>query len=164
MRRVLSASHRKPLFLSRWLAGIIGTAVALGVLFRLHASTGLTWPLVGLGVVIVFGVSILIGMDVRLRRSLKQVAVDDRFLYVTEHSGSAEAAIPLDEIVRVTQRRGKQLRPVSVYLRSPSVFGTRIRFLPPLEWGFAWKEDRIVNELRALAKRQERRDPDGSTE
>jgi hypothetical protein len=80
------------------------------------------------------------------------VAVDQRFLYVSDSSDTAEVAIPFDQIVRVTQRRGKQLRPVSVYLRPSSAAGSPIRFQPAREWGWAWKEDPVVHELRRLAR------------
>ncbi len=91
MKRTLSAPYRRMLFMPRWPAGVIGGGVAVYILFRLHALTGFTWPIVTLGAAIVLGVSTLIVLDDRMRRSLKVVAVDDRFLYVTKYAESTEA-------------------------------------------------------------------------
>jgi len=131
---------------------VIGLAGGLYVVFRLQAATGARWEPVAVAILMIFTVGVLIVMDQRLRRSLRRVAVDERFLYVSDPSDTAEVAIPLDQIVRVTQRRGKQLRPVSVYLRSSSVAGSPVRFQPAREWGWAWKEDPVVHELRRLAR------------
>jgi hypothetical protein len=96
--------------------------------------------------------AILIVKDWRTWRRLKQVAVDDRFLYVSDYVDSEEVAIPLSDIMRVTQWRGRTLRPVTVYLRFSAKFGTHVRFQPKVEgWGWAWQEDKVVQELRTLA-------------
>ena len=126
--------------------------LACYVVYRLQEATGWGWPLLVVAAIQVTFAAVVLVMDARLRRDLKRVAVDDRFLYVADNPGAAEIAIPLDHVIRVKQRRAKQLRPVSVYLRSPSPFGSRIRFLPPLEFGWAWREDHVVGELRKLAR------------
>lgn len=150
MKRTLSAPSLGWLFALRQLAGLIGATVTLFVLFRLYTLAGRTWA-IAVGVAIITGVIWGLISNERLRRSLKQVAVDDRFLYVTEYGGSTDAVIPLTEISGVTQWRGKSIRPVSVHLRSPSMFGTRIRFQPLLQSGLALQEDPVVEELRRLA-------------
>jgi hypothetical protein len=88
---------------------------------------------------------------------LKKVAVDSDFLYVSDSSDAEEIAIPLSDIVRVTQRHGRTLRTVTVDLRSPSKFGERIQFQPMLEkgeWGWSWEDNRVVHQLRRLANLQ----------
>lgn len=151
MKRTLSKPPHPFIFPSRAIGGFAGLAVGLFVLFRLQAATGWGWPLFAVAAFQVTIVVIAFMGDVTLRRDLKRVAVDDRFLYVVDDRGAEEVAIPLDHVVRVKQRRAKRLRPISIYLRSPSRFGSRIRFLPPPEFGWAWTEDRVVGELRKLA-------------
>ena len=101
--------------------------------------------------------SALVVRDCLTWRRLKKVAVDDHFLYVSDYSDSKQVAIPFGDIVRVTQRHGRTLRTVTVYLRAPSEFGERIQFQPQVEkgeWGWAWQENRVVHELRKLANVQ----------
>lgn len=89
-----------------------------------------------------------------LRRGLKKVSVDDGFLYVADYPDSQEVAVPLSDITRVTQWRGRGLRPDTVHLRSASHFDGRIRFQPALREGeslVGLKENRVVGELRELA-------------
>jgi hypothetical protein len=157
MKRTLSVPSLKLLFLTRMLGGSLGTGVALYVLARLH-SLGVNRELVvALAVVQVLILSALIVKDWRTWGRLKQVAVDDRFLYVSDYPTSVEVAVPLSDIVRVTQRRGKMIRPATLYLRSPSQFGEHIQFQPIVEkgeTGWAWQENRVVEELRTLANVQ----------
>jgi hypothetical protein len=140
VKRTLSTRPRALVFVSRSVGGVIGLAGGLYVVFRLQAATGARWESVAVAILMIFTVGVLIVMDQRLRRSLRRVAVDERFLYVSDPSDTAEVTIPLDQIVRVTQRRGKQLRPVSVYLRSSSVAGSPVRFQPAPEWGWAGRK------------------------
>jgi hypothetical protein len=134
--------------------------VALYLLVRLQPSVGRSRELVGIAIIMVLIVSALIVKDRLTWRRLKKVAVDDHFLYVSDYSDTDEVTIPLSDIVRVTQWRGKTLRTVTVHLRSPSKFGKRIQFQPTLEkgeWGWAWQENRVVHELRRLANSQTER-------
>jgi hypothetical protein len=154
MKHVLSSPSLKLLFLTRMLDGSLGAEVAVYVLVRLQGSVGTSRVLVALAVVIVLITAALVVKDWRIWGRLKKVAVDDRFLYVSDYAGSEEVAIPLSEIVCVTQWHGKRLRPVTVYLRSPAKFGEHIQFQPALEegeGGWAWQENRVVQELRTLA-------------
>jgi len=163
MRRMLSAPSLRGLFLARAIGGLVGAAVALYVLGRLQAASGGRPVLFAIGVAIVAIVAALLVKDQLTRRTLKCVAVDERFLYVSDYGDSygghrssgaemPEEAIPVENIVRVTQWRGRTFRPVTIYLRSASTFGTRIRFQPKPEWGLAIAENTVVAELKALAR------------
>jgi hypothetical protein len=156
MKRVLSSASLKLLFLTRMLGGSLGAGLGLYVLIRMQSPVGIRRELVvALAVVMVMIWGALIVNDWRTWRRLRQVAVDDRFVYVSDYSDAEEVTIPLSDIVRVTQWRGRTLRTVTVYLRSPSKFGRRIQFQPKIEeWGWAWKEDKVVQELRTLANAQ----------
>jgi hypothetical protein len=151
VKRTLSAPSLTLIFVARASGGLVGAGVALYVLSRIQASTGPRPLLFAIAVAIVAIVIAIVVKDQLTRRDLKRVAVDDRFLYVSSYSDSSEEVIPLTDIVRVTQRRGRTFRPISVYLRSPSRFGTRIRFQPKPEWGWAFTENTVVDELRRLA-------------
>lgn len=155
MKRTLSSPSLKLLFLTRMLGGSLGAGVALYVLVRLQSAVGIHRELVALAVVIVLITTALVVNDWLTWRRLKKVAVDDHFLYVCGYTDSEEVAIPFSDIVRVTQWRGKTLRPVTIYLRSPARYGECIQFQPKIEeWGWAWKEDRVAEELRTLANVQ----------
>jgi hypothetical protein len=156
MKRVLSSASLKLLFLTRMLGGSLGAGLGLYDLIRMQSPVGIRRELVvALAVVMVMIWGALIVNDWRTWRRLRQVAVDDRFVYVSDYSDAEEVTIPLSDIVRVTQWRGRTLRTVTVYLRSPSKFGRRIQFQPKIEeWGWAWKEDKVVQELRTLANAQ----------
>ena len=80
---------------------------------------------------------------------MKKVAVDNRFLYVSNYL--QESVVPLAEIVRVAQSRRTRPTTITVYLQAPSRFGREITFIPKLEWGGAVGEHRVVGELRRLA-------------
>ncbi|HYX71795.1 MAG TPA: hypothetical protein VE732_03420, partial [Nitrososphaera sp.] len=58
----------------------------------------------------------------------KNVSVDEEFLYIKNYF--KEVAIPLSEIKHVTYSRLYRSRSVTVHLKSPSVFGSKIRFTP----------------------------------
>ena len=59
---------------------------------------------------------------------LKEVSVDDDFLYVSNYR--KEIAIPLSEIYDVTENVWVNIHPVTIHLRSPSEFGDKIVFMP----------------------------------
>jgi hypothetical protein len=137
--------------------GLLGAVGVLYLLSRIQLSTGRSRELVVIAIVIVLIVSALIVKDCLTWHRLKKVAVDDHFFYVSDYSDAEEIAIPLSDIVRVTQLHGKTLRTMTVYLRSPSKFGERIQFQPMLEkgeWGWAWEDNRVVHQLRRLANLQ----------
>ena len=154
MKRILSLRSLKLLFLPRLLGGSLGLGGGFYVLVKLQSSIGRSRELVAIAVVMVLIWSTLVVKDCLTWRRLKKVAVDDHFLYVSDYSDSEQVVIPLSDIVRVTQKHGRTLRTVTVYLRSPSKFGERVQFQPMLErgeWGWAWQENKVVHELRRLA-------------
>jgi hypothetical protein len=160
MKRILSLHSLKLLFLPRMLGGSLGLGGGLYVLVKLQSSIGMSRELVVIAVVMVLIVNALVIKDCLMWRRLKKVAADDHFLYVSDYADSEQVVIPVSDIVRVTQRHGRTLRAVTVYLRSPSKFGGRIQFQPALErgeWGWAWQENRVVHELRRLANIQTER-------
>lgn len=157
MKRILSSQSLKLLFLPRLLGGSLGAVVVLYFLVRIQSSVGISREQMAIAVVIVLIWSSLVVSDCLRWRRLKKVAVDDHFLYVSDYSDSGGIPIPLRDIVRVTQWRGKTLRTVTIYLRSPSKFGRQIQFQPQMEkgeWGWAWQENKVVHELRKLANVQ----------
>jgi len=154
MKRILSLRSLKLLFLPRLLGGSLGLGGGFYVLVKLQSSVGRSRELVVIAVAMGLTWSALVVKDCLTWRRLKKVAADDRFLYVSDYSDAEEIVIPLSDIVRVTQKHGRTLRTVTVYLRSPSKFGERVQFQPMLErgeWGWAWQENKVVHELRRLA-------------
>lgn len=151
VKRSLSAPSVNGLFLMRSFGGVVGATVALYLLSRVHASFGHRPELIAVAIAVVAIVGGLAFNDRRIQRTLKRVAVDEQFLYVSAYADSREAVIPLSEIIRVTQQHGKTLRPVSIDLRSPSIVGDRIRFQPMAELGWAVHDNTVVDELRKLA-------------
>jgi hypothetical protein len=94
MKRVLSSASLKLLFLTRMLGGSLGAGLGLYVLIRMQSSVGIRRELVvALAVVIAMIWSALVVNDWRTWRRLKQVAVDDRFLYVSDYSDAEEVTI-----------------------------------------------------------------------
>jgi hypothetical protein len=83
---------------------------------------------------------------------LKKVSVDDKFLYVSNYL--KEISIPLSDIELVTQNKWLNVRPVTVHLKRVSVFGCKIKFMPPVEFKFGFKDHPVVEELWKLAKAQ----------
>jgi hypothetical protein len=81
---------------------------------------------------------------------LKRVQLTDAGLRVSNYF--AETDIPFRAIERISQNRWHHVRPVTVWLRTDSIFGDRITFVPAPRPRLAfWREDEIVADLRALA-------------
>jgi hypothetical protein len=156
MKRTLSSQSLKRLFLPRLVGGSLGVGVALLLLVRMQSSVGIPRELVvAVAGAVVLIWSTLVVKDCLTWRSLRRVALDEHFLYVSAYDDSEEIVVPLTDIVRITQLRGRTLRTVTVHLRSRSKYGDRIRFQPHIEeWGWALTEDKIVQELRMLANLQ----------
>jgi hypothetical protein len=96
-----------------------------------------------------------VGIGYRLMwRPLKSVSVDERFLYVSDYQD--ELAIPLSEIVRVTQSNWSRIRAVTICLRTQTRFGSEIEFMPRVEWKHGWTEYEVVDELRRLSRASRR--------
>ena len=80
MKRQLSVSPAGWLFLSRQVGGLVGSAVACLALVRVHERLGVAWLFVLAAATIVVIVAILIVNGERSRRTLLQVAAEDRSL------------------------------------------------------------------------------------
>ena len=155
MRTLLSTEYSATNFWLRMLGGLVGLGVGLYVLTRILALGVVSEALaIMIAPVMVLALAAAMSKTWFLRRGLKKVSVDDGFLYVADYADSQEVVIPLSDVVRVTQWRGRGLRPVTVHLRSASNFGGRIKFQPALREGeslIGLKENRVVAELRELA-------------
>lgn len=155
MRTLLSAEYSGANFWLRMLGGLVGLGIGLFVLSRIVAVGMLSESLVVVvAAVMVLALGATMARTWSLRRGLRKVSADEAFLYVADYPDSQEVAIALSDIERVTQWRGRGLRPVIVHLRSDSKFGRRIKFQPALRDGeslIGLKENRVVGELRALA-------------
>ncbi len=79
---------------------------------------------------------------------IKTVKADANNLYVSNYF--KEGAVPLSQIYDVTEIRWVEPRIVTIHLRSPSEFGSRIAFLAPYRF-FAWYSPHpIVTELQQM--------------
>jgi hypothetical protein len=79
----------------------------------------------------------------------KEVSVDEEYLYVSNFI--KEIAIPLSDIVDVTESRWLNTHPVTIYLKSPSEFGNKIVFMPTIRF-FGFTSHPVVSELKRLAR------------
>jgi hypothetical protein len=150
-RRISARNPRTRLYPAMLAAAVIGVAVSYFVILRLEAVFGNGPAPVATAIVLAGFWTAIFVADYRWRwKPLKCVAVDEQALYVSEYGESVEVTIPVADIARVTQSRGRQLRPVTIHLSSPSPFGQRIMFQPELRAGWAFREDPIVGELRQL--------------
>jgi hypothetical protein len=80
---------------------------------------------------------------------LKRVSVDDDYLYVSNYF--KEIAIPLSDIVDVTENRWVNPHPVTIHLLSPSAFGDKIVFMPTIRFFSFLSSHPVVEELKELA-------------
>jgi hypothetical protein len=81
---------------------------------------------------------------------LKEVSVDDNFLYVSNYL--KEVSIPLSEIDDVTENVWINIHPVTIHLNSPSEFGDKIIFMPTVRFFAFFSSHPVVNELKKLAR------------
>jgi hypothetical protein len=81
---------------------------------------------------------------------LKEVSVDDDYLYVSNYI--KEARIPLSEIYDVTENVWLNIHPVTIHLKSPSGFGDRVIFMPRVRFFSFFSSHPVVAELKALAE------------
>ena len=82
---------------------------------------------------------------------LKEVSVDDDFLYVSNLM--KEITIPLSDIYDVTENVWINSHPVTIHLSSPSEFGDKIIFMPKTRFFSFFSSHPVVNELKALARK-----------
>jgi hypothetical protein len=137
-------------------ASVVAPAMYFLVIPMWQSALQLTWNHGVTAVALAALWALLVPTYYRHWRALKQVAVDDRFLFVSSYGGSDEVVVPLTDIVSVTQWRGDWFRPVTIELRIPSRLGQRIKFQPArgLEHGWDFQESNLVRDLRRMAKLQ----------
>jgi hypothetical protein len=157
MRRTLSTQRnpRKALFRFKLAAAVAGVVTTSVVVLPAIVPNGALIPTV-VAFALLLGSAALVTYR-RSWRPLKQVDVDDRFVYVSNYGDTVDArpvAIPLSDVRRITQRRGRSFRPVTIHFRSPTVLGSSVMFQPRTdadEAGFAWSENQLVADLRMRA-------------
>jgi len=81
---------------------------------------------------------------------LKEVRVDDDFLYVSNYL--KEITIPLSEIFDVRENIWVNIHPVTIQLKSPSEFGDKIVFMPTVRFFGLFSSHPVVSELKELAR------------
>lgn len=81
---------------------------------------------------------------------LKEVSVDDDFLYVSNYL--KEIIIPLSEIYDVTENVWINIHPVTIRLKSPSEFGDKIVFMPTVRFFAFFSSHPVVSELKGMAR------------
>jgi len=94
----------------------------------------------------VFGCAFIYWSCIRL----KEVSVDDNFLYVSNYL--KEISIPLSKIYDVTENVWLNSHPVTIHLTSPSEFGEKIVFMPKIRFFAFFSSHPVVNELKELAR------------
>jgi hypothetical protein len=83
-----------------------------------------------------------------LGRRLKAVSVDEHNLYISNLS--EEISVPLSDVLEVTESFWINSHPVTIHLKSPSAFGSKIIFQP--KWAFRlFGPHPVVKELIDLA-------------
>ena len=80
---------------------------------------------------------------------LKRVQVDGTMLNVSNYL--EEVAIPLRDIVEVTENRWINIHPVTIHFHSETRFGSSVVFMPKMRWFAFWSSHPIVAELESLA-------------
>jgi hypothetical protein len=79
---------------------------------------------------------------------LKKVRVGVDAIYVSNFQ--KEIRIPFEEIINVTENRWINIRPITIYFRSETIFGRHIIFMPTRRFSI-WQAHPVVGELRTLA-------------
>ena len=119
------------------------------IMFVRRASSGSGADVTGAAVFVgawAVGAAVLL----RLAVSLMRVQLRDGRIYASNYRREIEIAP--SEIERITQNVWINVRPITLYLRHGTSFGSRIRFLPPSRLILAfWEEDPLVDQLRRLA-------------
>lgn len=81
-----------------------------------------------------------------------KVSVDEDFLYVSNYL--KEIAVPLSDIVDVTEITWIRGHPVTIHLKTATPFGKKITFMPKPRFFKFFSPHPVVDELRQLAKNQ----------
>ncbi len=85
---------------------------------------------------------------------LKEVSVDDEYLYVSNYL--KKARIPLSQIYDVTENVWLNIHPVTIHLKTPSEFGDKIIFMPKSRLFAFFSSHPVVAELKELARSKRR--------
>jgi hypothetical protein len=93
-----------------------------------------------------------VGLVVWVVAPLKRVRLVDNTTLLVSNFRS-EIAIPVTEVERVSQDQWlRNGRPITLHLRSETLFGRRVMFIPPLRQQRAFgRESEVVDEVRQLA-------------
>ncbi len=84
---------------------------------------------------------------------LKRVRVADRTLYVSNYL--TEITLPLDAVVDIKEHRWLKIRPITLVLRTPTPFGSRILFMPRTQWWLTpFSPHPMAEELRGMTGRR----------
>ena len=152
MRRTLSSAQTvllKFVFPAIWLPGFAAATVFLfgsGVITRPDGSPPppeMKWFFL---MVTVVGALFIYWSCMRLKR----VAIDDRWLYVSNYV--QEIQVPLEQVEDISENRWVNIRPITVEFRRPTEFGSRIVFMPKTRWWGFWSAHPVVAELEAAAR------------
>jgi hypothetical protein len=79
-------------------------------------------------------------------RRVKFVSLDEEYLYVRNFS--KEIRIPLSQVASVNESFFSNPKQITLLLSSPSEFGSKIVFVPPLQWFGQMRKHPLVAELR----------------
>lgn len=80
---------------------------------------------------------------------LKRVRVDFDQLYISNYR--KEIAVPLSNVVDVSENRWINIHPVKIHFRLPTEFGQQITFMPTSRFFGFWSSHPVVAELKNLA-------------
>ena len=83
---------------------------------------------------------------------LKKLSIFGDKLYVSNYR--REIAIPISEIINVRGNILTDPQRITIYLRNPTEFGSKIIFVAKYRWFGRWSTHPIVEELLALANSQ----------
>jgi hypothetical protein len=86
---------------------------------------------------------------IRFALRLKLVSIDDAFLYVSDYR--KEIQIPFSQIESVAENFLTKPKLILLKLISPSEFGGKIVFIPPLQLFGAWRSHPMVSELKHIS-------------
>lgn len=81
---------------------------------------------------------------------LKKVCVDGGTLYVSNYL--KKIALPFDIVERVTENRWINIRPVTLYFRRSTDFGSKIVFMPKTRIMLPWRSHPVVDEIKRMVK------------
>ncbi|MEP6849632.1 MAG: hypothetical protein ABI999_12310 [Acidobacteriota bacterium] len=133
----------------------IGTFVsaAAGVIFLIFV--GFVSRKADIGEMAFFGIFVFIaaGLSIWFALRLRDVSIDDNYLYVSNFNSGQR--ISLAEISDVTENFWLKYHPITIHLRSGTPTAAKIVFLPTWRWFTAWRGHPVVDELKELARKKQ---------